>query len=102
MSELLRYEKEVTLTNEHGIHVRTAGMFVAAAEKFNAEIRVRNGMNKKEADGKSIFEMLTLNAPKGTQIRLIAQGEDAAQAVASLVGLVEKRFYESEKKKNEK
>jgi len=78
--------------NKLGLHVRAVGRFVDMAQKFAAEIRVQNG--QKEADGKSIIEMLTLGATPGAVLKLIAEGRDAEQAVQSLEALVRAHFLE--------
>ena len=92
MEEAVRYEKEVIVINKLGLHVRAVGRFVDTAQKFNSDIRVRNG--PKEADGKSIIEMLTLGATPGAVLQLVAEGRDAAQAIQSLEELVRARFHE--------
>lgn len=92
MEGTLRQERDVTIVNKLGLHVRAVGRFVDTAQKFNAEIRVRNG--EKEADGKSIIEMLTLGATPGVVLKLIAQGRDAEQAITSLEALVRDHFHE--------
>ena len=92
MEEMVRHEKDVTVVNKFGLHVRAVGRFVDTAQKFNAEIRVRNG--DKVADGKSIIEMLTLGATVGAVLKLIAQGRDAEQAIESLEALMRAHFHE--------
>jgi phosphotransferase system HPr (HPr) family protein len=92
MEGMARHEKDVTVINKFGLHVRAVGRFVDTAQKFNAAIRVRNG--EKEADGKSIIEMLTLGATPGAVLTLIAEGRDAAQAIQSLEALVRAHFHE--------
>ena len=92
MEEASRHEKDVPVVNKFGLHVRAVGRFVDIAQKFDAEIRVRHG--EKEADGKSIIEMLTLGAKSGAVLKLIAHGRDAAQAIQDLEGLMRSHFHE--------
>jgi len=92
MEDATRHERDVTVINKLGLHVRAVGLFVDTAQKFAAEIRVRNG--PKEADGKSIIQMLTLGATPGAVLKLIAVGDDAAQAVQSLEALMRAHFHE--------
>jgi phosphocarrier protein len=40
--------------------------------------------------------LLTLGAAKGTKITVTAQGEDAAESLAAISGLIENRFGEDE------
>lgn len=82
----------VTIQNELGLHARPAMNFVDAAVSCASAITLRRG--DQQVDGKSIMQVLILAATKGTQIEIIAEGEDAEQAVAKLVALVNSRFGE--------
>jgi phosphocarrier protein len=43
-------------------------------------------------DGKSIMGLLLLAAPRGAELTILADGDDAPQAVAALAELVERGF----------
>jgi len=77
---------EVHIGNALGLHLRVADSFVRVANRFRAEIRVLH--EGREADGKSILDLMTLAARCGSRLSLKARGEDAAEAVAVLVSLV--------------
>jgi phosphocarrier protein len=66
---------------------------VKTAARFpNAKIElVKNG---KAANAKSILEVLTLGVSKGTTITVKAEGEEADEALRSLVTLIERNFNE--------
>ena len=51
----------------------------------------------KQADAKSIMEVLQLGAEHGTVIRVLAEGEDSEEAVKGMVELVQNRFNEERK-----
>jgi phosphocarrier protein len=78
--------REVELINASGLHLRAANQFVGVAQQFRAEIRV--SWDSREADGKSILDLMTLAAERGCRLALEARGEDAAAALAALVDLV--------------
>ncbi len=85
-------EKEVKIKNKLGIHARPATSFVQLAEKFKSNITVeKDGM---EVNGKSILGMMMLVAPRGTKIRIRADGPDEKEALRALVKLVEDGFGE--------
>jgi len=84
--------RKVKIINKHGLHLRAAGRFVETASKFRADIRVRK--DNKEADGKSIMDMMTLGAEKGSDLVLMASGEDAEEALRSLEQLINDKFGE--------
>ena len=83
------------ICNKVGLHARPAMQFVDAANQFKSQIKVyKGGEEPGEADGKSVMQMIILAATEGTPMRIEAQGEDAEQAVQTLVELVEGKFGE--------
>jgi phosphotransferase system HPr (HPr) family protein len=82
--------KTVTIVNPQGLHARPADLFVKLANRFSAAIRVRK--DNESVDGKSILSILTLGAEQGTQLEILATGDDAPAAVAALTELVEQGF----------
>jgi phosphocarrier protein len=82
----------VVLKNKLGMHARAAALFVKVASKYRADIQVARDNQK--VNGKSIMGILTLAAPRGTPLTILAHGDDANKAVAELSCLVEKRFGE--------
>jgi len=86
--------REVLVSNEHGLHARPAMDFVDTANKFQCVIRVIKQGEDEVIDGKSIMQMMTLAAVQGTMLRIEAEGEDASEALADLVGLFDSKFGE--------
>lgn len=87
------FEKNVVVRNRLGLHARPAAMLVQAAARFKSQIKiVKDGQ---EVDGKSIMGLMTLAACAGTNLCIMADGDDEADAVASLVALVESGFNEA-------
>ena len=68
-----------------GIHARPATQIVELTNKFTSKILFRKG--DEEADAKSIFGVMMLAAVKGTELLLLAEGEDAAEAADAVEGL---------------
>ena len=66
--------------------------FVETANRFTSKIEVSNG--SLVVDAKSIMSVMRLAATKGTVLRIVADGEDAAGAVDALAELVENGFGE--------
>ncbi len=88
----MKLKAEITLPTENGLHARPATKFVETANKFESEITIsKDGML---VNGKSVIEILTLAAEKGSRLVISASGEDAEQAVKVLVKLVESGFKE--------
>jgi phosphocarrier protein HPr len=79
-------ETTVTLPAGVDLHARPAAEFVRAAMQFDAEIVVAS--NGREADAKSLLEVLALGARRGSSLRLSAVGADADRALEDLAGRV--------------
>jgi phosphocarrier protein len=94
MSEAGRVERTVEIVNRAGMHARPASEMVKLAGNFGADVRLeKDGM---EVNGKSIMGVLMLAAEMGSQLRIIAEGHDAEDAVQALAALVGRGFGEME------
>ena len=85
-------EQIVTIINRAGIHARPAAVLVQAAKDYSANIFFERGTDRINA--KSIMGILTLAATYGTEIKIIAEGEDEQQAVEAIARLFESKFEE--------
>jgi len=83
---MARLEKQVLIKRKHGLHARPATLFVQIANKFNSSIKVKS--KKEVADGKSIIAILSLGLNKGTKISIVAEGDDAKEALAELIEFI--------------
>lgn len=82
--------RDIVVRNRNGLHARPAMQFVDLANTFAASIKVRRTDDMAvEADGKSIMQMMILEAMPGTPLRIEADGDDAERAVAQLAELFE-------------
>jgi phosphocarrier protein len=82
----------VRIVNKLGLHARAAARFVDLASDYRSKIEIRRGDDL--VDGKSILGILTLAAPRGTELELVAEGEDANEALSALSTLIETGFGE--------
>jgi phosphocarrier protein len=85
-------EQTVTIQNRAGIHARPSAMLVQTAKDFKSNIYFEKGNDR--INGKSIMGILTLGASYGTEIRVIAEGEDEQKALEAMVNLFNKKFEE--------
>ncbi len=83
---------EVIINNELGLHARPAALLAKEASKYKSDIRLI--MNETEVDAKSILDILTLAAPKGKSLKLVARGEDAKEAIINIQKIFEQGFGE--------
>ena len=85
-------EQLVTIINRAGIHARPAAVLVQTAKDFIANIYFEKGQDRINA--KSIMGILTLAASYGTELKIVAEGEDEKVAVESIARLFESKFEE--------
>jgi len=85
-------EQIVTIANRAGIHARPAALLVQTTKNFSCNIIFEKGND--QINAKSIMGVITLGAAYGTEIKIIADGEDEQEAVKALVRLFESKFEE--------
>ncbi len=87
-------EVTLTLLNKVGLHARPASQFVQAAMRFASTITVSCGT--RQANAKSILQVLNLGAGGGAEITIRAEGADADTATQALQQLIADKFGEAE------
>jgi phosphotransferase system HPr (HPr) family protein len=78
-------EAKLSVLNRLGLHARAAAKIAALANGFQAEIFLEK--NGAQADARSILDILSLGCAQGTEIRLLAKGPEAVQAIAAISDL---------------
>jgi phosphotransferase system HPr (HPr) family protein len=81
-----------TISNELGLHFRAAAMVVRTVGGFTSRVTI--SARGTVADASSVLDILTLNAPRGTQVTIEAEGPDAQEAVKTLGHLIDRHFAE--------
>lgn len=87
-----RLTRSMTIVNERGLHARASAKVVELSERFACDATVR--FNGSEADPRSLMDLLTLVASRGSLLSVDADGEDAAAYLDALETLVASRFGE--------
>ena len=87
-------ELDLLIQNPTGLHARPAKIFVNTAKQFKADVRVFHG--EKKANAKSLISMLTLGVERGSQIRIVVDGEDEQDALEALHAIVAAGLGEEE------
>ena len=89
----MAFKQTVRIQNVKGLHARATSVFVQMADQFKADIRVSKG--DLTVSGKSIMGLMMLAAALGQDIDIETFGaDDAEQALAALVDLVNHKFNE--------
>lgn len=86
-------ERNVTISNEAGIHARPAAQLVKTAAKFESDIVLsKDGL---DVNGKSIMGVMMLAAEKGSTIAIRIDGADEEQAMQIILAMFEQGFGET-------
>lgn len=86
--------KDITVQNQVGLHARPATFFIHAANEYRSSIWVEK--EGRRANAKSLLGVLSLGITGGTDIRIIADGQDENEALDALTRLVGSGFSEEE------
>ena len=84
--------RSVVIQNKRGLHARASAKFVNMASEIDANVEVEKDGNR--VCGTSIMGLMMLGAAMGDTIVIHVEGDEAHQALAKLVALVEERFGE--------
>lgn len=84
--------RSVTIRNSVGLHARPATFFVQKANCYKSSIWVEK--EDCRVNAKSLLGILSLGISKGTEITIIADGADEADAIDGLAALVDGEFGE--------
>jgi phosphotransferase system HPr (HPr) family protein len=84
--------EEMTIVNKLGMHARPAATLVQTVLQFSSNVYLQVDGNKVNA--KSIMGLLTLAAAQGSEVLVICDGEDAAQAMEAVRNLIASGFGE--------
>ena len=84
--------RDIVVQNQVGLHARPATFFIQRANEFRSSIWVEK--EERRANAKSLLGVLSLGVTGGTDIRIIADGQDENEAVEALANLVISGFAE--------
>lgn len=80
-------KREMTITNNIGLHARPATFFIQKANTFKSSIWIEK--DDRKVNAKSLLGVLSLGIAKGMVVTLVAEGQDENQAVEELINLVQ-------------
>ncbi|GAB4471323.1 MAG: HPr family phosphocarrier protein [Anaerolineae bacterium] len=88
-------KSEIVVRHEVGLHARPAASFVKLAASFPCDITVQNvTTGSKSVNAKSILSVLSIGVSKDNTILIETSGEQADEALAALLNLIEGNFGE--------
>ncbi len=83
--------REVIVRCESGLHNKQVTYFVQKANEFCSSIRLESGSRRMNA--KSLLGIMSLGIVTGAVVTLIAEGQDAQEAVDALEKLLQRDVY---------
>ena len=89
-------DAKVLITHDVGLHARPSVKLTKLAKGFSSAVSLSLAEAGPWVDAKSIVKVMATKAPKGATLYFRAEGDDAGDAIAALVGLVERDFDEGE------
>lgn len=87
-------EASVLIADPSGLHARPAVKLTKLAKTFKSQIQILAVGQSDWVDAKSIVKVMALKSPGNTTLSIKAEGDDAEDAVAAMVALVERHFGE--------
>jgi len=75
-------EKTITIKSTAGLHAELAAKIVQTASRYDVDIRMVYA--HVTIDAKSILGLMSLAVPHGENVKLIATGEKAAEAITDI------------------
>lgn len=84
--------RDVTITNNIGLHARPATFFIQKANSFKSSIWIEK--DDRKVNAKSLLGVLSMGIAKGMTVTLVADGQDEMGAINGLVELIQTGFAE--------
>lgn len=84
-------KQQVVIKNPTGLHLRPAGLFCKTAMQFECRITIEQKNQEKaiHANAKSVLSVLGSCIKSGDVITIACEGEDEAEALETMVRIVE-------------
>lgn len=80
--------KQVEVKLKTGLQARPAALFVQEANRFSADVFLEK--DGKKVNAKSIMGLMSLAVSSGTEINIIADGDDEQNAINALAEFIQK------------
>lgn len=89
-----RMAQAAMIVNQKGLHARASRKLAETALRFRAAMWVRR--EEETVDASSLMDLMMLGAGIGSEVEIIAEGEDAAEAIAAVLQLIANKFGEED------
>lgn len=89
-----RIAQLAVIVNQRGLHARASRKLAETALRFRSAMWVRR--EEETVDASSLMDLMMLGAGIGSEVEIMAEGDDAAQAVSAVVHLIANKFGEED------
>lgn len=89
MNDSILIRRTVKLNLEQGLHIRACSTIVEIVGDFDGQVRIHTG--DKSADADSMFDLVQLAAPPGTELTLEGNGNGAESILDALEAFLSMR-----------
>lgn len=86
-----KYKDFFIVVNEKGLHTRPSTELVKCAATFKSQVMLT--YQSETVNAKSLLGILMFAATRGSKIHVSAEGEDAEEAVKSILDLARNKFH---------
>jgi phosphocarrier protein HPr len=90
VSDAFIHRRTITVINDQGLHFRPCQLIAMAAQQHEGTVILSRGETR--ADAKSLLELLTLAAEKGTNLELEVTGQGGSHVVEKVSELFSSGF----------
>jgi len=80
--------ENIKITNEYGIHARTAAILSAECNAYISKVRIR--VDEKTLNPKNVMELMLGRISCGKEITVICDGMDEEQALKGIIEVIYK------------
>ena len=87
-------KRDVTITNNIGLHARPATFFIQKANSYKSLVWIEK--EDRKINAKSLLGVLSLGIAQGMTVTISADGQDELEAVNGLSELIDTGFAEFE------
>ena len=87
-------KQDIEIIYKLGLHARASAKLTQTSGRFQSEVFIAK--NGRRVNAKSIMGVMMLAAGKGTMLTLETEGADEADAMATVVALINDKFGEGE------
>ena len=82
--------RKLVVANPAGLHARPCLAVVNTVRKYRSRVELRK--DDQVVDAGEILQLMTLGAPRGTELVATAKGPDAVEVLAALADLFSRNF----------